>query len=420
MAEIKSFGRQIVAQVDMDQGLQAVKLFEEINVRNREAPVQRKRVAVDSEGKEVTTSKRARAPVNLDFKRDALRYLIHQHGMLGAKAGVIGYNVAIWCDITSIIQTLHTKDRQTANGTGNMRNLDNDHEFTIAGKHFGFKDIYEEYGKIRDKWQIPYAGKTEDAKNIIGTLSSILALFATFRPRWNELRLGNGKIACKKANDQDTYMDVNTFGLNAAHHQLCVGNTFTPTLQSSQKQSLGPMTIVINLCRTVDPKYQDGWKSAFINCFKLFPFYQEMAGLLAGSGTTYTPIIKLLADISLFGTTRFSHKAAIPMAAVLYSVTVAGEWTNWWQGARTDMPPVDLPEIIGNMDFSGRGMWRFYTIDDVPSGTINARLPIPVQNDSATWYTKLIHTENGGKIIFLEFTGFQKKYAIKKEHRIIT
>lgn len=61
------------------------------------------------------------------------------------------------------------------------------------------------------------------------------------------------------------------------------------------------------------------------------------------------------------------------------------------------------------------------SIDSIPSGAITVTLPIPVQNDSSTWIKKLIPTENGeGKIVYLEFTGFQKKYAVKMEDRVIS
>lgn len=59
------------------------------------------------------------------------------------------------------------------------------------------------------------------------------------------------------------------------------------------------------------------------------------------------------------------------------------------------------------------------SLDTIPNGVIHVRLPIPVQNISSTWFKKLINTDGGSLIVFIELTGYQKQYTIKKEDKII-
>lgn len=44
-------------------------------------------------------------------------------------------------------------------------------------------------------------------------------------------------------------MSIRRFGLSAEHAILTSGCTFNPTLQSSTKMTLGPMTIALNLAQ---------------------------------------------------------------------------------------------------------------------------------------------------------------------------
>lgn len=55
-------------------------------------------------------------------------------------------------------------------------------------------------------------------------------------------------------------------------------------------------------------------------------------------------------------------------------------------------------------------------VDEKPQGSIEVKLPLPVQNLSSTWTKKLINSK-GCTVLYLELTGFQTKYVVKKDER---
>lgn len=87
---------------------------------------------------------------------------------------------------------------------------------------------------------------------------------------------------------------IGSFRLCPEQAVLMTGCTFTPTLQSSMKMSLGCMTKGVNLCQQTDRKYQDAWKRAFIQAFKLCPCIEQITDLLAGSKSSNEVILTFL------------------------------------------------------------------------------------------------------------------------------
>lgn len=57
------------------------------------------------------------------------------------------------------------------------------------------------------------------------------------------------------------------------------------------------------------------------------------------------------------------------------------------------------------------------SVDDKPRGSIDIKLPIPVQNLSSTWTKKQID-KDGCTMLYLELSGFQTKYAVKNEEKV--
>lgn len=112
-------------------------------------------------------------------------------------------------------------------------------------------------------------------------------------------------------------MELLRFGLNNYHAPFLTGCSYTPSLQSSKKQSLGPLTVLINLVMNTEEKYLKAWKDAFCQTFKLIPNIEEIANLLAGSRSKYSALIRQMGDLCHFGITRSSNKEFIPVTMLM-------------------------------------------------------------------------------------------------------
>lgn len=323
-----------------------------------------KRKLVDTEGKEVPDEKRSRATPNCTLKHKAIFLIMHWHEYLLWKAGnVITYDLDIVADVTSIVQTIHTKMRQDANGSGSIRDKITDaFTFTIGETIIRYDAIKVGMRKIAELYGFTYNITTE-SKEKLGTLSSLLVLFCAFRSRLNEVRIGNDKITFKKSADEVQQMPLSQFGMDNTHCILLTGCTYTPTLQSSMKNSLGPMTIAVNLCMTTDQRYQKSWVDAFVQTFKLIPNVAEIAELLKGSRQRYYTVLSQLANLALAGITRNSNKAFIPVALLLTKARTCNAYRNLFQTTCSETHAItvgDLPPEILNLDFSGKGLYNLW------------------------------------------------------------
>lgn len=333
-----------------------------MDVAEREIPAS-KRKLVDPEGREIPDPKRSRALPDESLKLNAIKLILHWHEFFLKIFNIQREHIDDVADITSFLWTIHSKFRQDANGIGSMTTKITDaHQFT-------FKDLYLEWGKIKTVLKSTAAlygfdyGTSESSKAKTGTLGAILCLFTCYRPRFNEVRTGTSKITLRKLNNDTYEMPIEMFGLSLRHTILTTGCTYNPTLQSSMKQSLGPMTIAINLAMQTDRTYQRAWKQVFVSTFKLFPYAHEIAELLAGNKNHNNALMGVLADIALFGTTRASNKAAFP-ASILLTVAYLNEnYAKFFSQTYPNTALVDsmIHTAVSNIDFSGSGaygLWR--------------------------------------------------------------
>lgn len=331
-----------------------------------QAPAQvYKRKVVDEFGNEVPDSKRNRAVPNNQLKLNVLKLILHWHEYL---RGVFKIkertNIDDLADVTAVIQTVHTKFRQDSNGVGALKDKIGDaFEFTAAGKSTTYLAIKVHMRTLATKYGFHYASTDAD-KKAIGTLSSILGLIVAYRHRFTESRLGNTCLIFRKQGGVDETMDLSRFGLSSSHCSSLQGCRFTPAIQSAMKQSLGPLTIALNLCMNTDPRYQRAWTEAFVQAFKLVPGVEDIARILAGSRTNCRALLKLLADISLFGVTRTSNKAFFPGAMLINFVAQRHPGYRERYNPCTELTPlIDddmIPINLINLDFSGHGALHFW------------------------------------------------------------
>lgn len=159
-------------------------------------------------------------------------------------------------------------------------------------------------------------------------------------------------------------MSIRRFGLRPQHAIFKTGCTFNPTLQSSSKITLGPMTIAINLAPQTQTEYQGAWKKAFIQSFKIYPDVNEIANLLAGSKDEHDSVLKVMADIAMWGTTRYTNKASFPFTMMLVVARRTDAYRAFFAGTtpNTAIERSKIHERIKNIDFSGAGAYRFWML----------------------------------------------------------
>lgn len=193
------------------------------------------------------------------------------------------HNIDDVADLTSIVWTIHTKLRQDANTSGALvTKITDDFLFKVGSVTKKWKELKTSMVSITKLYTFTY-GTSVPEKARTGTLGSLLALMVCYRARGNEVRTGTNRITLKKMQGDTLEVPIEQFGLTSSHSVLMAGCTYNPTLQSSMKQSLGPMTVAINLCMQTDKTYQKSWKQTFVSVFKLFPYVNKIADALAGS-----------------------------------------------------------------------------------------------------------------------------------------
>lgn len=257
-----------------------------------------KRRNVDVDGNEIPDSKRNKAVPEVEKKHNALLFILQAHEYLMSQFNVAyKTNIDEIADLTSFLVTCHNYNRQTSNGVGGLRDLITEsYKFKANDVEKLARPVALELNEIAQLYGFRYSRNEEDRKNI-GTLSSILSLIGGYRHRQNEVRLGNVVIMRTKKNGEEQTMELTRFGLNNSHAPFLTGCSYTPSLHSSMKQSLGLLTILINLVMNTEEKYQKAWKDSFCQTFKLVPNIEEMANLLAGSKSKYSALIRQLGDL---------------------------------------------------------------------------------------------------------------------------
>nr|QMP82385.1 nucleocapsid protein [Dipteran orthomyxo-related virus OKIAV195] len=356
-----------------------------------------KRRLVDPDGNEIPDPKRMRATPDGDTKIRALMLILHWHeAFLRFFRGIARHDIDEIADLTSFCWTIHTKFRQDSNMVGSMvTRITDSHEFVHHEEKVTWGGIKNDFKLIAGLYGFDY-GTSEASKSRTGTLGAILSLLVCFRPRCNEVRTGTNKIVLRKTANTVDDIPIEQFGLGPRHSVLMNGCTLNPTLQSSMKQSLGPMTIAINLAMQQDRTYQRAWKQAFITTFKLIPGVNEIANIIAGSKRQNDAIMNMLGDIALWGITRSSNKATFPVSFLLTVAERNERYAYFFSQNRLPNTPITidmLPDSIKTMDFSGAGAYRLWDDASKSSYTIRKGKGMTVKTAKelvfhATWGTQ--------------------------------
>jgi hypothetical protein len=327
-----------------------------------EKPVGPKRILVNTRGDHIQDAKRFKAEPDAKGKMNCLLFLCHAHESLIAETKVERNNVDLVAQVTALIETMHNATRQQTNKVGSLNATLTRVQSVVINKHtVQYAANMKAYRALALLYGYTY-GADEISKAKTGMISSFLGNAAAWKGRLATLRLSNLKIPRTRNSDEVQEIPISQFGLTSAHAGLLEGCLLSPAIASTMKQSLGPMTVVINLCLATEEKYARNWTSTFCSTFRFLPNASEIAKLLAGSESRHHEVIRRLADLASFGTTRQSNKALMPYSLILIAMMKNDVYKASFTGKipQTKLLETCLPDAVKFIDFSGRGLYAFW------------------------------------------------------------
>lgn len=203
--------------------------------------------------------------------------------------------------------------------------------------------------------------RPNDENHWYGTIAPMLAFVRAFTMRINEVRLGKAHITTSKTQEGETQVPVSTYGLSGRHHILLEGSSYPPQLKSNMPQSLGPMTIFIQLARTpITGAYSNKWKRAAKICLTNFTESEDIiaANVSEKPAKQIKEVMSILADILLITTGRTASREHFP-AAMLIAMVKNPTTLLAYTEAENAMTQMDCPELE-HFNFSGEGAFAFY------------------------------------------------------------
>lgn len=150
--------------------------------------------------------------------------------------------------------------------------------------------------------------------NWYGTMGPYLDMFAAFKLRMDELRLGHGTMPITKKDGTHTAFQVSKYGLTGAHHILLEGNSFPPERRSSIVQSLGPMTAFLCMVRT-EGVYRNKFAAAVKRAMSHIPAIDDIIEITKNIKMFFelSTLISLIAEILLITTSRQATRMCFPL-----------------------------------------------------------------------------------------------------------
>lgn len=392
------------------------------DVEMNTAPVEQatKRKLVDFAKNDAVDPKRPRAPADKTHKTNIIILILHLHEYLRILYKINPNHLENVALTTSILLNIHTHLRQKVNGQGSMmaRYTDENATFDLGENKQKCRAVIETYVKICAQYGVVYNRTPESRKNV-GTLTTLLTLFAAFKDRYSEVRVNTAYRTVGKRDHELLQNSISEYGLDQTHQVALKGLTYTPSKQSAMKSSLGPLTIAIILNSTTDDAFKMSWKQAFCNAFKLIPGHQEVAELLAKATAPEKTLLKHLGDISLFGVTRQSNKAHFPAAFLMTIARQVGVYKELMKHktetniANSSFGVDIISPFIENIDFAGHGALGFWMAAACETYTSKGGADFTADIASemlfhATWGT---HSEDFGYLEWL--TGH--RFKIRRE-----
>lgn len=320
------------------------------------APTKRT-VDADDESKEMSDPKRPRISLDERKKKKVLEYVMRATSQVYLLFSLQAQlqNITIGHQIASILQGGHNILRRIANTrVAAHRALLLTATVTTAGV------VYTKtYKEVTDVMKLAAAEKgleytlsdrrTND--HWYGIANPIFNIISAFKLRYDEIRLGVGKMPVSKTGDVTSSVDVSQYGITPAHHVLLEGSTYKPERRSAMAQTLGPLTALIVAYRSKEP-YRQKWVEAVKRDMAHVPHVMDLTNAMQGRrAEEVAPAVGALADCLLIAGTRNAQRAFFPLNML---------FTCFIQDSDIDAFKLTLPKgapDISEIDFSGKGMW---------------------------------------------------------------
>lgn len=234
--------------------------------------------------------------------------------------GDLEVDIILSTQITSILFTCHNLQRQKVKGVNT--NLITKAVTSGFNIHLYGKDYTLPRQGILDRWVaeatklgLSYKNFQQgDEENWYGTMGPYLDMFAAFKLRLDELRLGHGTMPITKKDGVHTSFPVSKYGLSGAHHILLEGSSYPPERRSSIVQSLGPMTVFICMLRS-EGIYRAKYAAAVKRAMAHIPGIDDIIEITKTIKTSYelNQLINTIAEILLITTSRQATRMCFPL-----------------------------------------------------------------------------------------------------------
>lgn len=341
------------------------------------APPAKRRRIVNENGQEITTGGLEKPIRNADDNLNMRYLLFHIHEYVGF---LFGFKEADWklfdesLKITSFVWTAYTLLKQEANNSGNVKSkVTDDTDCSCIGKKIKFGHIRAAVREICGLYGLRFDA-TPAMRDLRGIFQVNLSLMYTFKYRACEGVYLNATYKTSVGKDGvDVERLLNSWGATHDHLPFSYGANFPPALQASSMQQMGAAPLLIGLCETLNSSFQAKWEKAVVAQMSGVPNIASIARVLKGSRSQYPSLVCGVLDIVALGTAKQTHKAAFPWC-FLRATFQTGPLMTWAQAFKviltdggvfnydigTPLTETQIPKYVGEMDFSGKGMWNVY------------------------------------------------------------
>lgn len=286
----------------------------------------RRMVDADGAGVEVPDPKRPRINLNSELKGNIIRYICCSACttvLQTLKLCGSFYNITVAHQVMSIIQTGHNLLRKAANsGMGLAASKDVKATVTSKGNihYITYGVVTNHMVVIAKQCGLDYT-KSDRGTNDhwYGVANPLFTICGAFKMRFDEIRLGVGKMPVAKRGDVTDYVDVSRFGIRPAHHILLEGATYKPERRAPMAQSLGPLTALLCSYKSAHP-YKSKWTNAVIRDLSHIPNIQQAVEVIQGRrAEEVAPLIGALSDVTLLAGSRNAQRAFFPVNFLMFS-----------------------------------------------------------------------------------------------------
>ncbi|AFN73047.1 hypothetical protein [Tyulek (Tjuloc) virus] len=264
-------------------------------------------------------------------------------------------NVGVYAmnQIWSIHNYFRTKNNSGKSSIGaKIDNATESYQFVLHGKTItvvkeDLKKVYKTCITAHFDWN--------NMNDWMGSVHTIMALWNLFGSRLNEIRImpSANTISVEKDNKTTVVKDFNQYGIPAGMRHFATGADYKPTMKSALAQSMGPVTVLVQLSEAKDNQYAGKWVDALRRAFSHVPHIDQIAKfMLINKPAVLTKINGYLMAIAGYTGTREQKRIAFPPGTLAFLL----------HDMDKDKKLHFNEDRCSRFDFSGTGAFRMYSL----------------------------------------------------------